>query len=387
MMRSSTTDRPSQNAAPFSGGAQRRGTHWLKTRVTLTLFSLMTLLVIGPTNAFAVKVADITRIGGERTNILTGLGLVYGLKGTGDGGAFAAAINPLRAMLAKFADPVTVTQLSNASNVAVVIATATVPGDGVRDGDHLDVYVTSVGAAASLRGGRLFVTPMQGPIPGGPLLALAEGPVNLEDPSTPTVGVVKGAAGGAVMEADLPAHVIDSSGRFTLILDDPSASWATASRIAKIINDSEALDGETLAIAIDAKNIIVTIPTNERQHPDSFIARIQQLPVQLLSTEARVTINEHTGTIIMTGDVEISPVVICHNGLSISTVTPQPIPTMRNPLVTEHDTVAVSTDETNGNLQDLVNAMEQLKVPAQDRIDIIKELYKTGKLHAKLIEE
>jgi flagellar P-ring protein FlgI len=269
----------------------------------------------------------------------------------------------------------------------VVMVTATVPGPGVRDGDHLDAYVTSVGAAASLRGGRLFVTPMQGPIPGGPLLALAEGPVTLEDPSTPTVGSIKAGAGGAVMEADLPARVIDANGRFTLILDDPAASWATASRIAKIINDSEGSDGETMAVAIDAKNVIVTIPDNEREHPDSFIGRIQQLPMQLLSTEARVTINEQTGTIIMTGDVEISPVVISHNGLSISTVAPSAPPSLRNPLVTSHEAIPVTTDSSNGNLQDLVAAMEQLKVPAQDRIDIIKELYKTGKLHAKLIEE
>jgi flagellar P-ring protein FlgI len=346
---------------------------------------LITLFAGG--QAWAVKIADITRIGGERTNILTGLGLVYGLKGTGDGGSFTAAMNPLRAMLGKFADPVTVQDLSNASNVAVVMATATVPGPGVRDGDHLDVYVTSIGAAASLRGGRLFVTPMQGPIPGGPVLALAEGPVSLEDPTTPTVGVIKAAAGGAVMEADLPARVIDSSGRFTLILDDPSASWATASRIAKIINDSEGTDGEDLADAIDAKNILVTIPQNERDHPDSFIARIQQLPLQLLATEARVTINEKTGTIIMTGDVEISPVVISHNGLSISTIAPAPVPSPRNPVITSREAIAISTGPSNGNLSDLCDAMEQLKVPAQDRIDIIKELYKTGKLHAKLIME
>jgi flagellar P-ring protein precursor FlgI len=347
------------------------------------LVAIALLMMASP--AWAVKVADITRIGGERTNILTGLGLVYGLKGTGDGGDFAAAINPLRSMLAKFADPVTVAQLANAQNVAVVMVTATVPGAGVRDGDHLDVHVTSVGASPSLRGGRLFVTPMQGPIPGGPLLALAEGPITVEDPSTPTVGSIKAAAGAAVMEADLPARVIDSSGHFTLILDDPSASWATASRIAKIINDDA---GETLAAAIDAKNVIVTIPPDEREHPDSFIGRVQQLPVQLLSTEARVTINEKTGTIIMTGDVEISPVVISHNGLSISTIQPQPVPSPRNPVVTNHEAIAIGTTApANGNLQDLVTAMEQLKVPAQDRIDIIKELYKTGKLHAKLIEE
>jgi flagellar P-ring protein precursor FlgI len=339
--------------------------------------------------AQAVKVADITRIGGERTIILTGLGLVYGLKGTGDGGSFSAAINPLRSMLSKFADPVTVQELNNAANVAVVMVTATVPAAGARDGDHLDVEVSSVGAAASLRGGRLFVTPMQGPIPGQQqLLALAEGPITVEDPSTPTTAVIRAAAGGAVMEADLPARVIDSGGRFTLILDEYSANWGTASRIAKIINDSEANNGELLATAVDGKNIIVTIPANEREHPDSFIGRVLQLPVLLLSSKARVTINQKTGTIIMTGDVEISPVVISHNGLSISTVMPAPAPSPRTPVVTNHQAIPITTtDQVNGNLQDLVAAMEQLKVPAQDRIEIIEELYKTGKLHAELTEE
>jgi flagellar P-ring protein FlgI len=350
--------------------------------------ALLLVCALAPGSAWAVKVADITRIGGERTNILTGLGLVYGLKGTGDGGGFAPAIAPLRSMLSKFGDPVTVQELGNAANVAVVMVTATVPAPGARDGDHLDVHVSSVGAAASLRGGRLFVTPMQGPLPGGPLLALADGPITIEDPSTPTVGVIRAAAGGAVMEADLPARVIDSGGRFTLILDEYSASWGTASRIAKIINDSEATNGETLAVAVDGKNIIVTIPANERQYPDSFISRIQQLPVQLLSTKARVTINQKTGTIIMTGDVEISPVVISHNGLSISTIMPAPMATPRNPIVTDHEAIPISTNaEAAGNLQDLVSAMEQLKVPALDRIQIIEELYKTGKLHAELIEE
>jgi flagellar P-ring protein precursor FlgI len=370
-----------------SGGAQHRGFAKMPRKFTqLPVVLLMIALMAAPTRA--VKIADITRIGGERTNILTGLGLIYGLKGTGDGGSFAPAIAPLRSMLSKFGDPVTVQELNNAANVAIVMVTATVPAAGARDGDHLDVHVSSVGAAGSLRGGRLFVTPMQGPLPGGPLLALSEGPVTIEDPSTPTVGVIRGAAGGAVMETDLPARVIDSGGRFTLIIDEYSSSWGTASRIAKIINDSESTDGETLAVALDGKNILVTIPSNERDHPDSFIGRIQQLPVQMLSTKARVTINQKTGTIIMTGDVEISPVVISHNGLSISTIMPPPQPTARNPVMMNHQAIPISTTgQGNGNLQDLVAAMEQLKVPALDRIQIIEELYKTGKLHAELIEE
>src|ERR1019366_4412929 len=124
-------------------------------------FIPLCLLAMAP-SAFAVKVADITRIGGARTNVLTGMGLVVGLKGTGDGGSYMPAIRPLAALLSKFADPTSVAELSNASNVAIVQITATMPANGVRNGDHLDVYVLSTGAAASLRGGRLFVTPMLG---------------------------------------------------------------------------------------------------------------------------------------------------------------------------------------------------------------------------------
>ncbi len=343
------------------------------------------ILLLLATPAMAVKVADITRIGGQRSNVLTGLGLVYGLKGTGDGGDFLPAIRPLAGMLGKFADSATVQELNNVQNVALVSLTATVPSNGVRDGDHIDVYVTSLGAAASLRGGRLFVTPMQGPIPGSGIFALSEGPIVLEDPSTPTVGVVKS---GCVMEADLPAKYIDN-GRFTLILEDPSASWTMASTIAKIINDAgDGEVGDVLAVAVDPKNVVVTIPKSELARPDSFISRVQRLPVPMLPTEARVTINDRTGTIIMTGDVEISPVVISHKGLTITTIDPAPIPTMRTPVINTRDVIALDTTRQGGaKLQDLVNALDQLRVPSEDRISIIKELYKTGKLHAKLIVE
>ncbi len=349
--------------------------------VIFAIFVTVTLAA----RAHAVKVADITRIGGQRSNVLTGLGLVVGLKGSGDGGDFAPAINPLASMLTKFADPTTAAELGNVQNVAIVSVIATVPGNGVRDGDRIDCYVQSIGAARSLKGGRLFVTPMQGPTPGSGIFALAEGPLVLEDPSTPTTAVVKQ---GCVMEADLPARYIDN-GRFTLILDDAAASWTTASTIAKIINDAgDGNVGEVLAIAVDPKNVVVTIPASERDRPDSFISRVQRLPVPILPSEARVQINDRTGTIVMTGDVEISPVVISHKGLTISTVQPAPTPTPRTPVVTERNTVALDTTNQGGaKLQDLVNALDQLKVPTEDRIAIEKELHKTGKLHAKLIVE
>ncbi|MGN6505006.1 MAG: flagellar basal body P-ring protein FlgI, partial [Tepidisphaeraceae bacterium] len=164
------------------------------------------------------------------------------------------------------------------------------------------------------------------------------------------------------------------------------ASWTTASNIARIINDSE--DGQNWAWATGEKEVIVRIPPAEQTHPHGFISRVQRLPVPLVASEARVVINARTGTIVITGDVEISPVVISHKGLTISTVLPTPVPTPRTPVTKETDVVALDTTNSGGaKLQDLINALDQLKVPVQDRIDIIQELYKTGKLHAKLITE
>jgi flagellar P-ring protein precursor FlgI len=351
--------------------------------LALLLATVLPMLLTG--RAQAAKIADMTRIGGQRTNVLTGLGLVVGLKGTGDGGAFLPAIKPLASMLSKFQDTSTVTDLASAANVAIVTLTATVPATGAKDGDHLDVYVSSFGAAASLKDGRLFIAPMNGPMPGTDVYALCSGPVDIEDPSSPTDGVVHG---GCVMERDWKTPSVNAAGRFTLILEEPFAGWINASLIAKVINDSTDNDGEELAVVADQKSIIVTIPAAERLRPDGFISRVQQLPVPSRATEAQVQINEKTGTLIMTGDVEISPVVITHNGLTISTVTPEPVATARNPRIENKTAIGLdTTNEGGARLDDLVSALDAIKVPAQDRIDIIKLLYKTGKLHAKLIIE
>jgi flagellar P-ring protein FlgI len=143
-----------------------------------------------------------------------------------------------------------------------------------------------------------------------------------------------------------------------------------------------------LAVAVDGKNVIVNIPSNERERPNDFIARVTQLPVRMLPSEAKVQINEKTGTIIMTGDVEISPVVISHKGLTITTIAPPVVPTRQTPVVTERTAIGLDTTAQGGaKLQELVDALDAIKVTAEDRIAIVKELHKTGYLHAKLIVE
>src|SRR4051812_28363238 len=335
-------------------------------------------------DAWAVKVADVTRVGGQRGNFLPAYGLVVGLKGTGDGDT-AETLKSVRALLDKLGTPVTAQELGSVDNIASVLIQVSIPPNGVREGDELDVHVSAIGGASSLKGGRLFVAPLKGAAPREQIFGLAQGAVEIEDPSTPTTGIVKK---GGVMEVDLAYRFIEN-GSFWLVLEDSAASWTAASNIAKLINDAEGTTGETLATAVDPKNVRVQIPAIELEHPDSFISRVQRLgPIPLLASEARVQINERTGTMIVTGDVEISPVVISHKGLTISTIDPKPRPTPRNPSIMTKEIVSLDTTNAGGaKLQDLVGALEQLKVPAEDRITIVKELYKTGKLHAKLIVE
>ena len=344
------------------------------------VFFLVLAAVAGP--ALAVRVADVTRLAGQRETRLVGMGLVVGLDGTGDGGDFLPTIRPLAAMLEKFNNAASPGELADADNVALVTVTATVPASGVRNGDEVDVFVESVGAARSLRGGRLFVTPLLGPVYGTEPLALAAGNVVIEDPATPTVGLVRG---GGVMERDLLNPYVFGD-QFTLILGGQYASPAMAGNIAKVINDSE--DGRNYAQAIDAKNVVVTIPPAERGRPNNFIARVQRLPVPTVGGAATVTVNSRTGTIILGGDVEISPAVISHKGLTITTVEPEQPPTPQRPLIQQNDFLAIDPQDRGGaKLRDLLASLDQLKVPAEDRIAVVLELHKAGKLHARLIQE
>ena len=113
-----------------------------------------------------------------------------------------------------------------------------------------------------------------------------------------------------------------------------------------------------------------------------------QLDPTLVRTEARVVINQRTGTIVMTGDVELSPVVISHKGMTITSVIPPRVPTENAPAIEQNNFIAMDPQNKGGaKLADLLAAFNQLKVPAEDRIAIVKEIHRTGKLHAKLVLE
>lgn len=339
--------------------------------------------------AHAVQIQDLVRLKGGETNTLVGMGLVVGLSGTGDGGKHEPAMRKLAAIMQNMGDPnVVASELKDTKNVAIVSLSARLPAEGVREGDRVDVQVASIGKASSLKGGRLFLIPLTGPRPGMGVFALAEGAITIENEESATVGVVKN---GAQLTRDIFANYVNPAGQITLVLNRAIAGIPMASNLANMVNDLMVPDGsEQIAIAIDGHNVVVQLPKYEQEAPARFISQIllTDIDPSLIPTGAKVVINEKTGTIIVSGEVEISPVIIMHQGLTITTITPPQVGTPDRPLQEELTSVAIDPQKRGGaKLVDLLQAFNQLKVPAADRISILRELNRSGKLHAQLIEE
>lgn len=353
-------------------------------------FAICLILLAGlAVRVDAVQVQDLVRIKGAEGSKLVGMGLVFGLSGTGDGGKFTPAMQSLARVIEHLAvGGVTASDLKDTKNVAMVALSVTVPANGVREGDRLDVHVSAIGPSKSLQGGRLFLIPLTGPLPGSDIFAYAEGPISIEDLKLPNTGIIKN---GAQMVRDIRAQYMDNYGQVTFVIDDKIASWPTASNLASHINGVITLDdGPDIARAVDPKNIVVQLPRADQNNPGAFLSQIltSYIDPPLIGTGARVKINEKAGTIVFGANVQISPVVISTQGLTITTVTPPIAPTEQNPLVEQTNWVAIDPENRGGTkLADLLNALKQLRVEARDRIAIVKELDKVGALHAELIIE
>jgi len=336
--------------------------------------------------ASATRIQDLVRLKGAEENRIVGLGLVVGLKGTGDSGKYRPGVEMLAKSINKLANEnTTALDLVETKNVAMVAVEAIIPAAGGREGDTIEVKVSSIGSAKSLVGGRLLTTTLIHPERPGMLMAYASGTVKITHADTPTTGVI---ANGALLTANVWSQLYDAQYQITLVINQEIASWPVAHAIARQINDEMAPDGPELAKVIDGKNVMVAVPMGKRDNPSMFINRIltSYIPPTMINTPARVVINETTGTIVITGDVRLSPVIIRHEGLVISTITPAPRPTAQNPEIKQDGFVLLDPDQrADPALRDLTEALNVLKVPAQDQIAIIKEIYRSGKLHAELL--
>ena len=322
---------------------------------------------------------NICRIKGQEENTLHGLGLVIGLKGTGDSGAFMPTIRSLATALHLMGSPLGKggpLELKDAKNVALVMVTATVPGAGARQGDKLDCTISSIGAAKSLVGGTLFSTPLQGPQVGNTrVYAFAQGPLHIDDPKTPTTAKIHQ---GCRLEEDF-FNRFDRDGKITLVLDKNHADFQVAQDVVELINSQlgPLTREHYLARALNQVNIEVAIPKQYADDPVLFVSEVLSLStLESPQTDSRVVINERAGSIVISGDIEIGAVVITHKNIVVDTQD------------TTNRFVSVDpADSSIAKLKSLVASLRAVKVPNEDIIEIIKGIERNGKLHGMLVIE
>jgi flagellar P-ring protein precursor FlgI len=360
----------------------------------------MTALLATASAAAQVRVQDVGRLQGQRTNPLMGYGLVVGLSGTGDGGKAATTMRALVAMHQRFSQEVLrFEELRGNQSVALVVVEAVIPEFGAREGQTLDVRVSTIGEAKSLRGGRLLTTPLQYAMFDAMrpetqrVHALAGGNVELDGPQTPTVGLVRN---GAVLESDFYYHfVVD--GAVTLVLHDTQAGWPMAHAVARAINhqlqrpaDADAsrrreratrtVIGADAAVALGPKNVRVTLPAAERANPAGFITRVLETPIFAMPEQpARVVINRGDKEVSISGTVTVSPTILFVPGLGS--------------IVIGGDADGDSQPATEPNapparvvtLEELMRTLSRLAVPPEQVVKAVEHLHRSGHLHGQLL--
>ncbi len=346
-----------------------------------------------PTISVASRVKDIAHVQGARDNQLIGYGLVVGLNGTGDSAQSEMTALALTNMLKRLNITVTASKLK-AKNAAAVIVTADLHAFA-HGGDRIDITVSSLSDATSLQGGTLLQTPLLGA--DGNVYAVAQGSVSLGGYSSASAGSSKTTGhptagrvpNGALVEAEVPMRV-DDGGHVTLTLYNPD--FVTAARVQQAINATY----PDMATARDAATVEVQLPTAFHNNPVGLIAALGDVPVTV-DCPARVVINERTGTVVIGGAVAVAPVALAQGNLTIS-VKAGLLVSQPNPYTEDGKTVAkpaatitakepqVSVVPLRGTTVDeLVRALNGMRVSARDIIAILQALKQAGALQAELV--
>lgn len=211
-----------------------------RSRIIVAVFAMIVSATAGSDDCFGqyLRIRDICRVKGQEENTLQGLGLVVGLKGTGDGDvttqrALAKTMGTMGVPLSQApGGAVVLDELKNAKNVALVFVTATVPAEGARQGEMLDIAVNAINAK-SLEGGHLLITPLLGPRPGNPrVYGYAQGSIALDTTGPPTSAKVHD--GCRLEESFHNSFMLDN--KITLVLDKNHASFQTAYEIEDLLN-------------------------------------------------------------------------------------------------------------------------------------------------------
>lgn len=353
-----------------------------------------------------IRIKDIATIENTTEKSLVGYGLVTGLNGTGDrasrnyGSVFT--VQTITNMLERFGITVPRENLRT-RNVAAVMITASSPAFG-RVGSRFDVTVSSLGDATSLEGGILLMAPLLSQ--GGQQYAIAQGPVSVGGYNIETMAgekVRKNHALTGRIPSGAMLNRVDTTGTFDysqpirFLLREPD--FMTATRIAESIN-SGGYGDSTLAATLNAGVVEVKFPTtvNESNSAVQFIANIETLEIQP-DVEARVVINERTGTVVAGGNVKISEVMISHGSLTIHirrrpvisqpsasfTSTGQTVVEFVTETTAREDIARTAAIRETSSVQDLAAALNELGLRPRDVIAIFQSIKQAGALNAELI--
>jgi len=343
-----------------------------------------------------VRVKELVRLEGIEYQQLVGYGLVVGLNGTGDTRRARFTTQSVVNMLQRFGINVPRERM-RLRNVAAVMVTSEIPSF-MRKGDRVSVTVSSLGDAKSLEGGVLLLTPLVDQQ--GNVLAMAQGPISVGGFSIQTTGgggvrqnhtLVGRIPDGAVIQSDL-------NGRFqlgkTLKLAMREQDITTQNRIVEALNQQF---GEGTARVLNPSSIQITVPDQyDSTNVFAFLSEMEQIRVQP-DVNARVVINERTGTVVVGGNVTVLPAAVAHGNLSVEIrsepIVSQPAPFSQGQTVVVPNTNAtvyqdqgkMVTIQNATTVQEVAQALNTMGLTPRDIIAIMQALKEVGALQAELI--
>ncbi len=347
--------------------------------------------------AQAERIKDLASIAGVRANQLVGYGLVVGLDGTGDQTTQAPfTVQSLKSMLAQFGISLPPDVNPQLKNVAAVAVHAELPAFA-KPGLNIDVTVSSIGNAKSLRGGALLMTPLKGA--DGRVYAVAQGNLVVggfggegKDGSKVTVNIpsVGRIPSGAMVERVSPTLL---GGDDSIILNLNSPDFTTAHRVAEAIN---ALMGPATAHPMDSVSVHVSAPRDAAQRV-SYVSMVENLTLEPGAAPARVIVNSRTGTVVIGSHVRVMSAAVTHGSMTV-TITEKAVASQPGPLsggstvVVPASDVAVEQDANRMflfnpgvSLGDIVRAVNEVGAAPGDLVAILEALRGAGALRAELI--
>ncbi len=349
-------------------------------RATFRSFLLVATLLTALGVNSASRVKDIADFEGVRDNMLIGYGIIVGLNGTGDNLSNSVFTRKgLFEYLERMGMNVHGAEISS-KNIAAVMVTANLP-PFARIGSKIDVSVSAIGDATSLKGGMLLATPLLGP--DGNVYAMAQGQLTLggfealnESVKTNSKGVnTRGyVQNGAVIEDEID-FAMNSMTHIKLALRNPD--FSTSHALANAINDN--ILGNT-ARALDPGTVEITVPNYKREEIVNFMAEIENLKIETDKT-AKIVVDESSGTIVMGSNVSISPVAVAQGNL-IVTIGGENQPA--RPAPDDERGSEMKILENPASLQDLVKGLNKLGVMPRDLINILKNIKASGALQAEI---